>query len=485
MENLIKKIGIFGMHLCACSCMHAMTYDECRFLKAVYSRNTAAKNIAEAGHIDVNFTDSKGVPIIIYTAYAGDISAVDAMFRSGSLLISKQSLNGMTALHAAAFRRNLKMVKRLVEHGADVNILNNQAEPPLYFADADTSGETSKYLIEHGADESKKKGDIKRFGKYPVHAAVFFNYVITLHRMLEDGADPNIKMKFTVKRLKNEFAMRMMSRGITNREVIKMMINELEWEEDNLTALQYAATNNKPACACLLLEHGAKIDYEAFFRARHTGSLGVTEIMLRYTPKLADFPLFCAIEFGDAATVLRVLQDGADPNAACIFDKRKETPLSLAADRNKPGAVALLLEYGADPLAEDSEIESPLIIAAGCGNIASLRILLRAAVKNPINPDFMNSLFTYALRGPYYEAVAALYEFYPAADFNCEVFPFMISAAAYSISRLAITASMEEIDEPLFFSYAECLNFFLSNGADINAMLISGLSINNPVAKRF
>jgi len=70
------------------------------------------------------------------------------------------------------------------------------------------------------------------------------------------------------------------------------------------------------------------------------------------------------------------LDHGANPNAA--FDNYHRSPLWAAVVSQSPGAVALLVEAGADPNATTYERESPLHLAVGLVNVEMVRILLAA-----------------------------------------------------------------------------------------------------------
>lgn len=482
MKNFIKKIGMLGIFICTCGHIQAMQYNECRFWKAMNNKNTTvAKNLAAAGHIDVNFRNDKGGLAIGCVAYCNAIDVAEALFYSGHLLINGQAkVSGRAAIHIAAFCGHLEMVKWLVEHGADVNILDKCTEPPLYYADMDESGEITKYLITHGADESKKKGDVRRLGSKPMHRAIHFDDVITLRSMLEAGADPNFAEKFnldsTARNIYN-LARSFGTEGVVRAESVKRIISILS---GTLTALQYAVTLGKPTCAHLLLEHGARIDYDVFHRAKLTQRFDITPMLFRFAGKQADHPLLYAIEFGDISSVHKMLENGIDPNIAGEIDGHIRTPLSLAAGYNASGIVALLLEYGAKPhcrIMPTDNGPSPLVAAINSGGISSLRILLRATMGRLAVPQFTDYLFYTASISPSGDALATLHEFYPYRDFSVFTFREMPIAMA-STTSLFFNVTRGGINEARFFSYIECINFLLRNGAGIHRSTEEGISAN-------
>jgi ankyrin repeat protein len=66
---------------------------------------------------------------------------------------------GRTALHYAAHRGYLDIVKILTEDGADINYEDHQGETPLYFACLQKQKQTALYLLENGAEITKNDKD--------------------------------------------------------------------------------------------------------------------------------------------------------------------------------------------------------------------------------------------------------------------------------------------------------------------------------------
>jgi len=105
------------------------------------------------------------------------------------------------------------------------------------------------------------------------------------------------------------------------------------WSSDGFTALHYAAFFGQEEAARILLERGAEVEVVA-----RNESVRVT-------------PLHSAASGGHAAIVKRLLEAGADPNAA---QDGGFTPLHSAAQNDDRESVEALLAAGADPsLASD------------------------------------------------------------------------------------------------------------------------------------
>jgi hypothetical protein len=101
-----------------------------------------------------------------------------------------------------------------------------------------------------------------------------------------------------------------------------------------------------------------------------------------------------AARLGDVDTLERSLEAGV---AADAVTARGDSLLMLAAFHDRPGAVALLLERGADPNGRDAAGQTPLagVAVKGLVPIAALLIEAGAVVDSP-GPDGRTPLMTAA-----------------------------------------------------------------------------------------
>src|ERR1700688_1686204 len=89
----------------------------------------------------------------------------------------------------------------------------------------------------------------------------------------------------------------------------------------------------------------------------------------------ADLKLLEAVQKRDQKTVLALIKNGADVNAA---RDDGSTPLHWAVNREDSEVAAALIQAGANANAADENGESPLLLACGTGNLAIARMLLDA-----------------------------------------------------------------------------------------------------------
>ena len=88
----------------------------------------------------------------IYAVFLANAGRVNAMLRDNPKLVQERYAHGDTALHHATRNGDLEIVEQLVSAGADVNGTTDNGHFPLYCAAGHGHVETTRYLIENGAD---------------------------------------------------------------------------------------------------------------------------------------------------------------------------------------------------------------------------------------------------------------------------------------------------------------------------------------------
>ncbi|KAN0068216.1 Ankyrin repeat-containing domain protein [Elaphomyces granulatus] len=299
---------------------------------------------------------------------------------------------GQTPAHIASTSGHADIIRLLKESGADLNARDENNFTPLYEACLWGNFETVKVLLEQGADARlgtsidqdspgwtplivaaeeghvrcveillKAEADPNLRGPHgtPLHYALgsgHENTCVNICRLLLDnGADPNhsalsppilAQIFLTLKKEEVRFQLLKL---FTKHGACVNYIDSAE-----MPPLMHAAQLGDVACVEHLLDCGADVSLidndgrTAFALAVDKGSVEVVRLLIKAEERHGNdrngqAPLFRALN--NEAMVRFLLEHEADPN---VRDKNELTPLMHAAERDLPGAVKLLLRYGAE-----------------------------------------------------------------------------------------------------------------------------------------
>jgi len=168
--------------------------------------------------------------------------------------------------------------------------------------------------------------------------------------------------------------------------------------EDQMTALHWAALNNRPAIVNWLLEHGALVDAQGGKQGstplQWAASKGFIDAMTKLlqwgaNPQLADASGFTALhiaaQYGQSLAVLYLLALGMNQVDDC--DSYGRTSLLWAAYRGHEETVNVLLGEGARVDAADHEGKTVLQWAVIKGDKSISRVLLKEGRADPTLAD--------------------------------------------------------------------------------------------------
>uniref|UniRef100_A0A7N9D6U9 Ankyrin repeat and SOCS box containing 5 n=1 Tax=Macaca fascicularis TaxID=9541 RepID=A0A7N9D6U9_MACFA len=151
---------------------------------------------------------------------------------------------------------------------------------------------------------------------------------------------------------------------------------------DGVTPLFNACSQGSPSCAELLLEYGAKAQLESCLpspthEAASKGHHECLDILISWgidvdqdIPHLGT-PLYVACMSQQFHCIWKLLYAGADVQKGKYWD----TPLHAAAQQSSTEIVNLLLEFGADTNAKNTELLRPIDVATSSSMVE--RILLQ------------------------------------------------------------------------------------------------------------
>jgi ankyrin repeat protein len=124
---------------------------------------------------------AQGRSAFLYAAEAGNLPVAEFLLRQPiGFSVHDQDFRGNTALHLAAERNRVSMIRWLVGLGAHVNTVNNDDNTPLCLACAKGKLDAAVVLIELGADVDHPG----KLGKTPLMCAVVSKKVELAHELI-------------------------------------------------------------------------------------------------------------------------------------------------------------------------------------------------------------------------------------------------------------------------------------------------------------
>lgn len=152
-----------------------------------------------AGH-SATSTDARGVSLVRWCSYYGDVSALRFLLSRGASL---EALGDDLGLNAAAFHGHWRLCQFLIESGADVNgALPDTGETPLHAALSKANRPTYELVVQvllaAGADPNRATQssvetgafmrDARTKGETPLHRAAAFAPESVVRMLIDAGA---------------------------------------------------------------------------------------------------------------------------------------------------------------------------------------------------------------------------------------------------------------------------------------------------------
>ncbi|KAF7536781.1 hypothetical protein G7054_g4255 [Neopestalotiopsis clavispora] len=276
---------------------------------------------------------------LYFASLFGLTDVVGRMIDNGAHPHAQHRLLKVPPLEAAASNGHISTARRLIERGADVNMVGQHRLTALSAALSRNQIDMARFLMDHGADIEMQ---CHCYGP-PIHAAIAGG-INAVQLLLERHCDI--------------FA-------ISNCHYFSM------FSTCHGNALQACARYGSPEIAKLLLEYGAQVNgmqggkMTALQYASEFGNLNMVEFLLAHDADIheqdtkGNTAIHIALSEGYINIAKVLIEHGTAPNAnsPCFnFDHA----LVNAMDDSKIDIAAFILEYGADPNAISLDNYQPL-----------------------------------------------------------------------------------------------------------------------------
>ena len=348
---------------------------------AVQQQDLAAVGDLLQASTDVNARQVDGMTALHWAAYHDDSALVGRLVEAGAD-VHAENRYGVTPLSLAAENANVAMVERLLEAGADPNTTLPGGETVLMTAARTGRVGAVRALLTAGADLAA--GEPER-GQTALMWAVAEGHADVVETLVEVGADFRAPLAsgftpflFAVREGHLGVVRTLLAAGVdVNRTVDEVIRRERAYRTGaplrvGTTALMLAVTNGHWDVAAALLDAGADPNaagpgYTALHLVPRVRKPGVGD---------NDPAPYGSGRLSSLDLVHRLAEHGADLNAR-MTERRNlnvtrhhevgSTPFMLAALVADAELMRTLVELGADPLAKNDEFSTPLMAAAGLG----------------------------------------------------------------------------------------------------------------------
>ncbi len=279
-----------------------------------------------------------------------NLSAVKVIVEQDNNYLKKLDENKYTVLHLASELGHLKIVRYLIEKGAEINSKNHQENTPLHLASIKKHFPIVKCLVLNGADVN-----IKNFrGRIPALAAIItFSKFEIIEYLINKGSDIN-----TVDFLESTLLLRACSRKYP--KIVDLLLKKnikLPIEKNKVNQLiAYSFYIDHLSLLNLLLKKNPHIklkDKEKSFvlMAVSNGSIRMLKLLIEKKFNLQVLNIYgnstihLAAQEGFVPIVKILLENEININ---IKNKMGKTALHIAKEKNKNDMIEFLIKNGAD-----------------------------------------------------------------------------------------------------------------------------------------
>ena len=334
--------------------------------------------------------------LLIKAVEKGKVDYLESQFSNGVDIDEKKS-NGWAMIHSAVATNQVKVVKLLIQHGADVNVqatdnvsgLDN-LETPLHLATFIGNDEIAKLLIKNGA-----KVDVSVKGVTPLHMAVCNNDLEPINMILDktNNVDPqdengSTPMHRAIWNRKVEVAKHLISKGANIEAVTKQ----------NMRPIHVAILSGSIEIIEILLNNGARVNPKVLIGPTNSVKFNIKS-MIGFDPK-SDFfkkhwldkicsrskklerpieltPLHLAVTLSSIRGIFRVGSKIENAWLSMIECSKKHICSYELLEKDRVKMVQTLLNFNAE-IEDDTNLkQTPLLLAAKNGFLEIGKLLIQ------------------------------------------------------------------------------------------------------------
>ena len=355
--------------------------------------------------------------------YKNDFEHVRILLQDNEVDVNKLNISHKSGLYLAIQNENYSIVKLLLEHGADPNLISYcnvycSYETPVVSAARLQNMDLVELLLEHNCQLENDRATCYREGKSALQWAASFGNIPMASLMVKQGADVNW--------IGPHFHTAIHHATIADKvEMVDWLLSssaEVNINGDGRTPLHLAAVRGNFAIVKLVADK-TKIDlkdsfgFSSFALACLRGHRDIVDYLYSACPNRDDLDLEdslrIASENGHINVMSFLLEKNANVNArsktgetalsiAChgrhgqqdqlkavqlllengaiinVIESRGYTPLTMALLREQNDIAALLIQHGASLDAVSPSSDSPLHIAFNTSNPLLVKYLIQA-----------------------------------------------------------------------------------------------------------
>src|SRR5216110_1604704 len=331
-------------------------------------------------HADVNAPQVDGMTALHWAAYQDDLETAKLLIKARAN-VNATNRYGVTPLALACVNGNTELVGSLLAAGADPNTTLRGGETVLMTAARTGKVGPVKALLARGAVVDAKE----RRGQTALMWAAADGHAAVVELLIKAGADFRAPLPdsgftplfFAVREGRIEVVRALLQAGADVNETMQPRKISGKGPRKGTSALILAVENGHFDLALALLEAGADPnDQRSGFTALH--ALTWVRKPNRGDGDDGDPAPIGSGHLSSLQFVRQLVAQGADVNARLqtgtsgkgILTRKGATPFLLAAVTADAAYMRLLVELGADPLMPNAENCTPLMAAAGVGTLA-------------------------------------------------------------------------------------------------------------------